>query len=228
MYMKEKIEVHETILQMQQTERPRERLLACGPGQLSDHELLTVLIGSGTRERNVRALAAELLDLLDRKNVQVALEELQTVKGMGAARAAQMLAGMEFFRRRFAPAERKIGVPADVLKVVSHFADRRQEHFLCLSLNGAHEVMVTRVVSVGLVNRTIVHPREVFADPLVDRAAAIVVAHNHPSGNVEPSLEDREVTRRLRDAGETLGVNLLDHVIFSSTTYYSFLEQGEL
>jgi DNA repair protein RadC len=99
---------------------------------------------------------------------------------------------------------------------------------ICISVNGANEVITSRVVSVGLVNKTQVHPREVFADPITDRASAIIVAHNHPVGGLTPSKEDIEVTRRLKAAGETLGIRLLDHVIFNQKGYYSFLENGEL
>jgi DNA repair protein RadC len=113
-----------------------------------------------------------------------------------------------------------------VLPLIRHYADRRQEHFLCVSLNGANEIIATRVVSVGLVNKTQVHPREVFADPITDRASAVIVAHNHPSGSLEPSKEDIDITGQLRSAGEILGIRLLDHVIFNSKGYYSFLEKG--
>jgi DNA repair protein RadC len=100
--------------------------------------------------------------------------------------------------------------------------------FLCISINGANEVITTRVVTVGLVNRSQVHPREVFADPITDRAATIIIAHNHPSGDLIPSKEDTEVTRQLKAAGETLGIKLLDHIIFNNKGYYSFLEHNEL
>jgi DNA repair protein RadC len=227
--MKGKMEIHESILRMEKESRPRERLTAHGAASLSDHELLTIIIGSGTRERNVQKIAADLLEYLDRKNNNPTLEELLTVKGMGKAKSIQVLAELEFFRRRWQPGKHKIGAPGDVLTLVGHYGDRLQEYFLCLSLNGAHEVIKTRVVSVGLLNRALVHPREVFADPIIDRAAAVIIAHNHPSGNVQPSMEDREVTIRIKAAGETLGVELLDHVVFSATgLYYSFLENGEL
>lgn len=227
--MKEKLEIHESILRMEKESRPRERLAAFGAENLSDHELLTIIIGAGTRDRNVQKIAAELLEYLDRKNNDPTLTELLTVKGMGKAKSIQLLAELEFFRRRWQPGKHKITVPGDVLPLVRHYGDRLQEYFLCLSLNGAHEVIKTRVVSVGLLNRALVHPREVFAAPIIDRAAAVIIAHNHPSGNVEPSMEDREVTIRIKAAGETLGVELLDHVVFSSTgLYYSFLENGEL
>jgi DNA repair protein RadC len=116
----------------------------------------------------------------------------------------------------------------DTLPLLERFADRNQEHFLTLSLNGAHEVIMVRTVSVGLVNRTMVHPREVFAGPLTDRASAIILAHNHPSGSVEPSAEDDEITTRLLSAGETLGIPVLDHVVFSRSGYYSYLEHDAL
>ena len=115
----------------------------------------------------------------------------------------------------------------DVLTLIQHMADRKQEHFLCISLNGAYEVIAVRTVSVGLVNKTQVHPREVFADPITDRATAIIVAHNHPTGNLTPSKDDIVITRQLKSAGETLGIKLLDHIIFSHKGYYSLMENGE-
>lgn len=122
----------------------------------------------------------------------------------------------------------RVRVPADVLPFVARYRKRSVEVFVVLALNGASEVIRVRQVSRGLVNRTLVHPREVYRGAIRDNAAAIVVAHNHPSGSVEPSGEDREVTRRLAAAGETVGIRLLDHVIVSTRGYYSFLEQGEL
>ncbi len=208
--------------------RPRERLLCHGAAALGDAELLSLLVGFGVRGSSVEAIAASLLTLVDSRGMETDLEEIRAIPGIGAARAAQLMAALEFCRRRFRPAGMRIRSPEDVLPAVRHFADRLQEHFLCVSLNGAYEVNAVRIVSIGLVNRTIVHPREVFAEPLKDRAAAVVVAHNHPSGNVEPSSEDREITERLASAGRILGVQLLDHVIFSLERYYSSLEHGEL
>lgn len=209
-------------------DRPREKIAAFGSERLSDRELLQAILGSGSRGRPVTALADQVLALLDRLGPGIGFSELVGVSGLGSAKAALLCAAFELARRMRCPDSARIAVPADILPIVRHYADRKQEHFLCVSLNGAHEVQSVRVVSIGLVNRTIVHPREVFADPLTDRAAAVVVAHNHPSGRVEPSMEDRDVTRRLQQAGDTLGLRLLDHVIFSTKGYYSFLEHGEL
>ncbi len=208
-------EVHEAPRSLE-SERPRERLLAFGADRLSDVDLLSLLIGSGVHGNRVETIAGRLLELLDRSNGGIDIDRIRSIQGIGNARAAQISAALEFARRRFLPERSRIRYPQDVLPYIRHFGDRKQEHFLCLSLNGAHEVIAVRVVSIGLVNRTIVHPREVYADPLQDRAAAVIAAHNHPSGNVEPSSEDREITERLRQAGETLGVRLLDHIVFAA------------
>jgi DNA repair protein RadC len=207
-------------------ERPREKLQAKGPEALSDLELLAILLGSGTKGSDVLAVAGRILKVLDGRNEKLGAEELQAIEGVGPAKASLIAAALEFARRRIRPEGLRISFPADVLPLIRHYADRRQEHFICVSLNGANEVIAARVVSVGLVNKTQVHPREVFADPITDRASAVIVAHNHPSGSLEPSREDIDITGQLKSAGEILGIRLLDHVIFDSKGYYSFLEKG--
>jgi len=173
-------------------------------------------------------IAKRVLSTLDAASSKPDLKELQTIDGVGPAKATLIAAALEFARRRIRPEGLRISFPPDVLPIIQHYADRKQEHFLCISLNGANEVIASRVVSVGLVNKTQVHPREVFADPITDRASAIIVAHNHPSGGLKPSKEDIEITKQLKSAGETLGIKVLDHIIFSQKDYYSFLENGEL
>ncbi|MCG6878192.1 MAG: DNA repair protein RadC [Deltaproteobacteria bacterium] len=208
--------------------RPREKLQEKGPKALSDKELLAILLGSGTQAQDVLTLAGRILKILDDTSASPTLEQLQSIDGIGPAKATTILAALEFARRRIRPEGFKIGLPPDVLPLIQHVADRKQEHFLCISLNGAHEVIAVRTVSVGLVNKTQVHPREVFADPLTDRATAVIVAHNHPTGNLKPSKDDIAITRQLKSAGETLGIRLLDHIIFSHKGYYSLLENHEL
>jgi DNA repair protein RadC len=115
-----------------------------------------------------------------------------------------------------------------LLPLLTNYADRKQEHLLCISLNGAQEVITTRVVTIGLADKTMIHPREVFADPITDRAIAIILAHNHPSGLPEASSADIIMTKKIADAGMTLGIKLLDHVIFNSRGYFSFEEKGLL
>jgi len=207
-------------------DRPREKLLRQGAAALNDQELLAILLGKGTPGMDVLALAGKLVRIIDEKGLGVQVEDLTRFEGMGHAKAALILAAIEFARRRIKPEGAKIEMPADLLPHVRHFADRKQEHFLCASINGANEILNVRVVSIGLIDRAPVHPREVFADALSDRASAVIVAHNHPSGGVTPSVHDIEVTAQLKAAGSIVGITLLDHIIFNRREYYSFLEAG--
>ena len=208
--------------------RPREKLLASGPASLSDGELLTVLLNTGIRGKNVKSLAGDLLGLLDKNKDIPSIKEISHLSGIGKAKACLVCAMLEFGRRRYGAFLARIKQPADIFTLVRHHADRKQERFISLSLNGAHEVMAVRVVTIGLVNKTIVHPREVFADLIQDRAAAFCVAHNHPSGQLESSLEDEEITGRLQSAARILGLHFVDHIIFSQNSWWSFRENGKL
>ena len=211
-------------------ERPsaREKITSCGAESLTDAELLAALLGTGTRGKGVLALAEEVLDLVEPGSRPPDQESLRKIGGMGEAKASAVSAALELGRRLYGIRERRIASPRDLHPLIAHWADRKQERFICASLNGAHELIAIRVVSVGLVDRTVVHPREVFADPIVDRACAIVVAHNHPSGRLDPSPEDMEITRRLKSVGELIGIELLDHLIFSGESWISFVERGLL
>jgi DNA repair protein RadC len=217
-----------TIHDIPEADRPREKLLRKGAAALSDQELLAVLIGKGAPGMDVMTLAAKLARVIDEKGLDVKAEDLSQFAGVGAAKATLILAAIEFARRRIKPEGAKIMTPADLLPHVRHYADRKQEHFLCASINGANEILNIRVVSIGLIDRSPVHPREVFADALSDRASAIIVAHNHPSGGVEPSQSDISITAQLKAAGDIVGIELLDHIIFNRTGYFSFLEDGKL
>jgi DNA repair protein RadC len=207
---------------------PRERLLAWGPEALSDHELLAILLNTGIRGKNVGALAKELLKEINRSKGIPPVKELSRLSGVGTAKACAVAAMLEFGRRRWGAAGMRIQHPGDIHSVLRCHADRKQERFLCLSLNGAHEIIAVRIVSLGLVNRTIVHPREVFADPIIDRAAAVIVAHNHPSGNIEPSEEDDAITARLKASADILGLHFLDHLIFTETAWFSYRQNGRM
>lgn len=209
-------------------DRPREKLHRKGPRALADQELLAILLGSGSRGEDVMRVAARILTALDSGAVEPQTADLQKIKGVGPAKAAVIAAALEFARRRIRPEGITVTEPPAVLPLIRHYADRKQEHFLCISLSGAKEVLATRVVSIGLVDQTPVHPREVFADPIVDRAAAIIVAHNHPGGSLTPSEQDLSMTRRLAAAGNTLGIELLDHIIFNLRGYYSLKEHHQI
>ena len=214
------------ISQIPKHDRPREKLLAKGARALSDQELLAVLLGKGAPGMDVMALSGKLTRVMDEKGLDVRSEDLTPFAGVGDAKATLLLAAIEFARRRIKPEGVKIAMPADVLPLIRHYADRKQEHFLCATVNGAHEVIAVRVISIGLADKSPVHPREVFADAVADRACGIIVAHNHPAGGLEPSASDVEVTNQLKAAGTVIGIALLDHIIFNRNGYYSFLEAG--
>jgi DNA repair protein RadC len=209
-------------------ERPRERMAKYGPEALSDQELLAILLNTGVRGKNVAVLSGEVLERLEQSKHIPTVRELAQMTGLGVFKASAVVAMLEFGRRRWGVTGARIDHPSDAFSLVRHYANRKQEYFICISLNGAHEVLAVRVITVGLVNRTIVHPREVFADALGDRACAIICAHNHPSGMTEPSREDDEVTESLNRAAELLGINFLDHVIFTGDAYFSYCQTKRL
>jgi DNA repair protein RadC len=207
---------------------PRERLSREGPSALSDKELIAILLNTGVKGKNVLELATDIIDFLEKRQGMPSIEEISHLTGMGFAKACVVAAMLEFGRRRWGIRGVKIGHPSDAYPLLRHYADRKQERFIGMSLNGAHEVIATRIITVGLINRTIAHPREVYADMIGDRANAAIVAHNHPSGTVTPSQEDDDLTERLHDAGKILGISLLDHLIFTESSYYSYAQDGKL
>jgi DNA repair protein RadC len=207
---------------------PREKLQAMGAKALTDEELLAVMIGSGTRGTPVGAIATQVLPHLERCGVDVDIDALQHVSGIGPSKALLLAAALEFSRRRIRPEGVRIGSAKDVLPLLHHLLDRPQEHVMTISLSGAHEVLQVRTVSIGLLNSCPIHPREVFVGPISDHAYSVILAHNHPSGDPTPSSEDRVVTQQIAQAAKTLGMRLLDHIIFARRGYYSFQEQGEL
>ena len=218
-----------SIKEMPSQERPRERLMASGPLGVSDLELLCLVIGSGNKNRPVQDIAQDILYLMNKKgSTGISVEDISTIAGVGQANASRICAALEIGRRFSFFKPRSCKDPKSIFDLVRHYGDRQQEHFIIVMLNGAHELMGVNVVTVGLVNRTIVHPREVFSEPIKLRATAIVLAHNHPSGNLEPSPDDIETTLRIRKAGLILGIEVLDHIIFSTDAYLSMAESGEL
>ena len=217
-----------TLKELPRHERPREKLIQRGAHTLSDQELIAIILGRGTRQHDVLWLASRVVQSIDRMGLNLSVDDLISIEGIGQAKATLITAAFEFVRRHVKPTGLKISQPSDVLPLIQHYGDRTQEHFLCISLNGANEVIQTRVVTIGLVNQSHVHPREIFSDVIVERASAIIMAHNHPSGRVEPSREDAEVTQRIKTAGDLLVLELLDHVVFTREQYYSFAEHDLL
>jgi len=213
---------------LQQELRPREKLLTRGAASLSDKELLAVLLNTGIHGRNVNELSGDIMTLLDSSKEIPSVKDISNLPGMGPSKTCAVAAMLEFGRRRYGSFSAIIKKPIDIFSLVRHYADRKQERFISLSLNGAHEVLAVRIVTIGLVNKTIVHPREVFADIIQDRATAFCVAHNHPSGQLISSPEDDEITERLSGSAKILGLHFIDHIIFSENNWWSFREHGKI
>jgi len=211
-------------------DRPREKLAKKGVAALSETELVEAIIGRGTIHRDVRAVARDICDAIRKNGCLPSYEDIRNIKGVGQTKAAQVMACFELGRRHYMEknSTRKILKPEDVLPLVDDIRAHRQEHFICIWLNGAGELLGKRVITVGLVNHSLVHPREVFSDAITDRAASIICVHNHPSGSLEPSSQDIAITRQLRDAGTTLGIPLLDHIIVTKDGFISLKEKGML
>ncbi len=209
-------------------EKPREKLLQRGVRALSNEELTAILLGSGVQGKDVRKLAREVAALLEREFETLTVEKLCQVHGLGHAKASQLLASLELSRRLLQPNPRRIFSAKAVYETLYDYRDRRQEHFVVMTLDGASHIINIRTVFIGTLTQSIVHPREVFADAIADRAAGIIVAHNHPSGTLHASHADIRITERLKEVGSLVGIELLDHVILTRNGYFSFSDEGIL
>jgi len=217
-----------TIKDMPEHARPREKLREKGPQALTDEELVTAILGMGTAGVDVRTMARQVVNLIQEDKEGLSLDHLLAVPGMGLAKASQILSAFELARRHLFKETIKIVCAKDVLPLVTDITGKQQEHFVCISLNGASEVIEKRIVTIGLLNKSPVHPREVFADVIADRAAAVIFVHNHPSGELQPSESDLNIHRQLTESSKILGIQILDHVIVNRKGYYSFQEAGLL
>lgn len=201
-------------------DRPREKLAKYGSEKLSDLELLMAIIGSGNAYADVTKISRDVKKLIAEKGSELTYEDLLSIKSLGPAKATQVMAGFELWRRQFEVSERPIiDSPEKAVSQLADIRDKKQEYFVCLTLDGANRLIAKRVITIGTLTSSLVHPREVFADAITDRAASIIVAHNHPSGSLNPSTADLEVTERLRESGQLLGITLLDHFIITEKSY---------
>jgi DNA repair protein RadC len=213
-------------------ERPRERLLAYGSSALADAELLAILLRTGTEEETAFQLAQRLLATFQdlRGLAQASQDELTRLRGIGPVKAAELQAAFELGRRlsgRTKAKSRAIRLPRDVAEIMlPEMSHLTQEHFVCLFLNTKNHIIGKQTVFVGSLDSSIVHPREVFKEAIRRSSASVICLHNHPSGDPTPSREDIQVTRTLREAGELVGITLLDHLIIGDGRYVSMKEQG--
>ena len=208
--------------------RPRERLEKNGVHVLSDAELLAIIFKTGNKEENAIVMSDRLITKygLGKLN-ELSLKELQEIKGIGPAKSMQIKALFEF-NKRYSLAKRD-GEPIKSAKDVFEYASQRlitnqQEHFMILLLDSKNRIVKDEVISIGTLNASIIHPREVFKSAIRESANSIILVHNHPSGDPEPSAEDEQITEKLFEAGELLRIKVLDHVIIGKDNYHSFVE----
>lgn len=217
-----------TVRDLPLSERPRERLTKLGAEALSAPEILALILGQGTKGESVMVIAQNLLrEFGSLKGIaNASLEELTRVKGIGQAKAAQLKAAFEFSKRLENHSDETplpvIKSPEDAVKVVKgQLKGKKREHFWVLSLDTRNHLINSKEVSIGSLDTSIVHPREVFKEAISASAASVIFVHNHPSGDPEPSEEDIKLTKRLAEVGEIIGIDVLDHIIFGDKNYLS-------
>ena len=205
------------------TELPREKLCNRGAAALSDIELLQAVIGSGGKNNDFKQIAKNLNSAIQKVGAEnLTLRDVKSIKGIGDAKATIVFAALEFWRRKFTKQTAPlIDSPEKAALQLDHIKNKKQEHFVLLTLDGARRLISNKVITIGTLLSSLVHPREVFSLAIEDRAASIIIAHNHPSGMLDISQQDREVTNRIRKAGELLGIRLDDHIIVAGDGHVS-------
>lgn len=203
-------------------DRPREKLIRKGSAALSDFELIEVLIGNGAGKADVGTLARQIQKLLQKGTQYITLEALIKINGISFATASKVLSSLELAKRHLVLDTKPLKSQQDILGRLHDLRSLPQENFICLSLDGGRRLLAQRTVTIGTLNSVLAHPREVFSDPIVDRAASIIVAHNHPSGDPHPSDKDIMLTQQLAAAGQLIGIPLYDHIIVTKNEQFSY------
>jgi len=222
-----------TVRDLPKPERPRERLQKLGPAALSAQELLALIIGRGIPKKSVMTIAQELISRFGNVKAigEATLEELSQIKGIGIAKAAQIKACFELGKREDLDLEDLVPFdiknPEAVVKAIrASIQDKAKEHFKLILLNSRNKILCISPISTGTLTTSLVHPREVFRDAITHSAASVVLAHNHPSGDPEPSEDDLKITRKLVESGKIIGIEVIDHLIIVKNNFYSFREKG--
>jgi len=219
-----------TIHDLPRIERPREKLLKYGPERLSDVELVAIILRTGRKGESVLSVAKKLLKIaaLDKLS-GLGCNDLRKISGIGPAKACELLASIELGKRLFQ--NKKIIIaqllkPQDVFENLKDIRESKKEHFVVFFLDSRNQQIHREIISIGTINASLVHPREVFEPAVKYLAVQVILAHNHPSGDLNPSEEDLTVNKRLVEAGELLGIEVLDHIIVTKDSFSSFKENG--
>lgn len=209
-------------------ERPREKLARYGPEKLSNSELLAILLRTGGKNLNVVELANKILKKFKSDDLPIAsLQELKSTYGLGSAKACEIVACFELGRRLLKNKKSVLLLsPHDVWNELKDLRDQKKEHFVIFYLDTRNQEIKREIISIGSLNANLVHPREVFEPAVKNLAAQIIISHNHPSGNCEPSEDDLIITKKLVESGKILGIEIIDHIIVSKDNYFSFKDKG--
>jgi len=213
------------LLDINEEERPRERFKRLGAEALSTAELLAIILRVGSRKENVVSLSQRILSLYPLEKLsELSTKELCKINGVGEAKALQIKAMFCLVNRKTTSRIKKISSSKDVWNYFASIRELKQEHFYVLHLNSKNEIISSKLIAIGTLNSVVIHPREVFKQAILESAQSVILVHNHPSGDVNPSLQDKEITTKLEKASETVGIDLLDHIIVSKKKWFSFDE----
>ncbi|MBU0476579.1 DNA repair protein RadC [Patescibacteria group bacterium] len=217
------------IKDLPKVDRPREKLILKGAQNLKDEELLAVLIGTGREGKNVIEVAKQILRKYSKKRLlKLTYNDLSKIKGIGPAKACVILASVELVKRALKIGEATLPVirsTKDVIAQAVYLRNKTREHLMAIYLNARNEMVWKKQSTfIGTLNANLVHPREIFAEALKQNAASVILVHNHPSGDAEPSEDDLAITKRIQEAGKIMGIDVLDHVIIAKTKVFSFKE----
>jgi len=220
--------IKKTIKELPKVERPREKLMQYGPEKLTNSELLAIILRSGTKEENVVELANKILKRFSANELpNLTFNDLKDYPGLGPAKACEIVACFELGKRLLKDKKAEIYLaPKEVWEELKDLRDHKKEHFVIFYLDSRNQEIKREIISVGSLNANLVHPREVFEPAVRNLAAQIILAHNHPSGDPEPSEDDLEITKRLVESGKILGIEVIDHIIITKTGFMSFKEKG--
>jgi len=214
---------------MPKIERPREKLIAKGPANLKDEELLAILLGTGVEGKNVIEVAKQILNKYSKKRLlKLTYNDLSKIKGIGLAKACTILAAAELVKRALKIGEATLPIirsTKDVIAQAVYMRDKTREHLMALFLNARNEMIYKKPMFIGTLNANLVHPREIFQEALKQNATSVILVHNHPSGDPDPSEDDLTITKRIVEAGKIMGIDVLDHVIITKNKTLSFKGQ---